>query len=135
MNKYEKSILFKPLLMKIFYGIIAVINVAIPLNSDGTWSFSLFQFGIIAVWFYALLCALGYFCISTNEIQGDMELYETKTPILPLVFVRIVEGGFYWITAPHDFNWTYFGALIVIDIVYLVFLMMDKATYGYARSV
>ena len=135
MNKYEKSIMFNLLVMKIFFVVISIVNIAIPLFSDGVWRFNVFQFIMVGIWFYALLCALGWFCITTNDVDGDMEILETKTPLLPIVFTRVVEGGFYWITAASEFNWKYFGIVILIDLVFFIFLILDKASYGYARSV
>jgi len=135
MNKYEKSIMFRPMLMKVLFVIIAVLNVGITLNTEKGWTFNLFQFVIVGVWFYATLCALGHFCIPANVIQGDMELYEARTPIMPLGFIRIVECGFHWVVNPKTFNWKLFLIVIGVDLFFLFFLLLDKSSYGYAKSI
>lgn len=135
MNKYEKSIMFRPMLMKVLFVGIAILNVGMPLNTAEGWSLDLFQLVMVGIWFYATFCALGHFCIPANVVQGDMELYEVRTPITPLGFMRIIECGFHWIVNPNTFHWKFFGLLIVFDLLFLFFLLLDKSNYGYAKSI
>lgn len=116
--------MFRPMLMKVLFVGIAILNVGMPLNSVNGWSLDLFQLVMVGIWFYATLCALGHFCIPMNVIQGDMELYEVRTPIIPLGFLRIIECGFHWIVNPKTFQWRFFGILIVFDLLFLFFLLL-----------
>ena len=135
MNKYEKAMMFRPMLMKVLFVVVAVLNLALPMKVEKDWYLDLFQLVMVGIWLYATVCALGYFCIPTNVVQGDMELYEVRTPILPWVFVRLSEGGFRWAFSLTTFNWKFFGIALLGDVIFLFFLLMDKSNYGYAKSI
>lgn len=117
MNKYESNIMANTLIMKIFYVIIVIVNMALPYYKDWHWTFSIFQFAIVIIWFFGLLGGLGYF----NQ----------TTPILPLGISRIIQVGVYLLFKFKQINWAVIGVFILLDIIYLVFLLFDKANYYY----
>jgi hypothetical protein len=83
------------------------------------------------------MAACGYICKNTHEIQGDMILYEqsTSSAMIMIFLTRLAEGIWAVIFHKDTFNWLYFGVLCVIDLLMLVFIMLDKSNYGYAREV
>lgn len=117
MNKYESNIMANTLIMKIFYVIIVIVNMALPYYKDWHWTFSIFQFAIVIIWFFGLLGGLGYF----NQ----------TTPILPLGISRIIQVGVYLLFKFKQINWAVIGVFILLDVIYLVFLLFDKANYYY----
>ena len=137
MNKYEKSIRAMPQILKVLFAIFCMLNLAIPLSNDGIWKFSVFQILICIIYFVGLLAGLGILITDTQVRKGDVEIYEQNTSpvIIGLGILRIIEGLFNFIFRRHSFNWKYFSFLIVIDLIYIMFLLIDKARYGYAKEI
>lgn len=117
MNKYESNILANTLIMKIMYVLLLIVNMLLPYHKGWNWTFSIFQFAIVVIWFFGLLGGLGYF----NQ----------ATPILPLGITRIVQLGSYCLFKFHKINWGIIGIFILMDVIFLLFLLFDKANYKY----
>lgn len=117
MNKYEKNIMANTNIMKITYVVISLVNMLLPFYKDWHWRFSIFQLVIVIIWFFGLLGGLGYF--------GQ------ATPILPIGIVRIVQIGAYMLFRLREVNWYVIGVYVILDIIFLAFLLFDKATYVY----
>lgn len=123
MNRYEKAILFNTKIMKVFFVILVLANVFIPLKitSDGvTFSFSIFNLIVIIVTFYALLNGLGYF--------GQ------NIPFLAVGLVRVIQCLFYYLIRPGSFNWYGFIILVILDVLFILFLFMDRRNYTYVEE-
>lgn len=104
-------------IMKILFVIIMVANLGIPYYKDWSWHFSIFQMLIVIFWFFGLLGGLGYF--------------EQATPIVQIGITRIVQCGSYLLFKIKIVNWITIGIFILLDIVFLLFLLFDKANYSY----
>ena len=117
MNQYENSILANTIIMRIFFIVIALVNGLLPYTKDFTWNFSIFQLIIIVAWFFNLLGGLGYF----NQ----------ATFILPVGITRIIQILVYLLLKFRKINWWIIGVYVFLDIIYLVFLLFDKANYTY----
>lgn len=136
MNRYEKSILFKLNVAKVLYVIVAIVNLAMPLYNDLKWTFSIFQLIVCVIWLFGMLAAIGIFCTNTHEIKGDVVIYEQNTSpvIIALGICRIIEAFYYYVFHQDEINWIAYGILIFIDLFYLIFILIDKANYEYARQ-
>lgn len=122
-NKYEKAIMFNTKLMKLFYAVIFISNLAIPLKlTDSGVAFSISVFNIIAlgVLLYALLNGLGYF--------------RQNIPFLWIGAIRICQGIYKFIISPDKFNWYGFAVLVVLDFLFICFLFMDRRNYSYVEE-
>lgn len=104
-------------IMKILYVIILIVNLGIPYYKNWSWHFSIFQVLIVIFWFFGLLGGLGYF--------GQ------ATPIVQIGIIRIVQCGSYLLFKIRVVNWVMIGIFILLDIVFLLFLLFDKANYSY----
>lgn len=117
MNKYEKSLMFNTYIMKVGFVLILLTNLFIPVFKDTYFHFSLFQLGAIIIWLFGLLSGLGYF----NQ----------DTPILQIFILRIFEMGWYALLHRQKTNWWMFVIFIILDVVYMAFLLIDKSSYTY----
>lgn len=123
LNKYEKAIMLNTKIMKIFFVVIVIANMFIPLKATSNGiaiSFSIFNLIVIGITFYSLLNGLGYF--------GQ------NIPFLAVGFVRIIQGLFYYIIRPGTFNWYGFIILVILDVLFILFLFMDRRNYSYIEE-
>ena len=120
MNKYEKSLMFNVTIMKIGFVIIALTNFFLPVYKDTYFQFSLFQIGVIIIWFYGLMNGIGY---------GHQNV-----PIVAIGLLRIAEAGYHALIHFEKTNWWVFLVFIVMDVIYLAFLLIDKSSYTYTTE-
>ena len=115
--------MFNTKLMKIFYVGLALGNLFIPMKrGNGGYTFSISIFNIIAlvIMFYAMLIGLGYF--------------KQNIPFLWVGVLRIVQGIYKFLIHPEAFNWYGYLALVLMDVFYIFFLMMDRRNYSYVEE-
>lgn len=115
--------MFNTKLMKIFYAGLVLGNLFIPMKrGSGGYTFSISIFNIIAlvIMFYALLIGLGYF--------------KQNIPFLWVGVLRIVQGIYKFLIHPEAFNWYGYLALVLMDVFYIFFLMMDRRNYSYVEE-
>lgn len=115
--------MFNTKLMKVFYIVLVIANLFVPLKkSTGGYVFSISIFNIIAlgILFYALLIGLGYF--------------RHNIPFLWLGVLRIVQGLYKFLIHPENFNWYGFLILVLMDVFFIFFLLMDKRNYSYVEE-
>ena len=115
--------MFNTKLMKIFYACLALGNLFIPMKrGSGGYTFSISNFNIIAlvIMFYAMLIGLGYF--------------KQNIPFLWVGVLRIVQGIYKFLIHPEAFNWYGYLALVLMDVFYIFFLMMDRRNYSYVEE-
>ena len=114
--------MFNTKLMKIFYAGLALGNLFIPMKRGSGYTFSISIFNIIAliIMFYAMLIGLGYF--------------KQNIPFLWVGVLRIVQGIYKFLIHPEAFNWYGYLALILMDVFYIFFLMMDRRNYSYVEE-
>lgn len=122
-SRYEKAIVLNMKLMKFFYIILVIANVAMPLGLEGEslrFGFSAFNLLVLGFQFYGLLSGLGYF--------------SQQIPFLPVSLVRLAQGLYRFVMSPNQFNWIGFGILVVFDILFIAFLFMDRRDYSYVEE-
>ena len=115
--------MFNTKLMKIFYAGLVLGNLFIPMKRGrGGYTFSISIFNIIAlvIMFYAMLIGLGYF--------------KQNIPFLWVGVLRIVQGIYKFLIHPEAFNWYGYLALVLMDVFYIFFLMMDRRNYSYVEE-
>lgn len=115
--------MFNTKLMKIFYAGLVLGNLFIPMKkgSDGyTFSISIFNIIALVIMFYAMLIGLGYF--------------KQNIPFLWVGVLRIVQGIYKFLIHPEAFNWYGYLALVLVDVFYIFFLMMDRRNYSYVEE-
>ena len=120
MNKYERGILLNTFIMKVLYVILLLVNLFLPTIKNTYFHFSILQSVVIIMWLFGLLGGLGYF----NQY----------TPILPIGIIRIIEIGYALLFKFKVTNWIAIGVFILIDIIFTVFLLLDKASYAYVTE-
>lgn len=135
-NKYEKSLLFKPILIRFLWLVILALNWILPLNKDFNWNFSIFRVLISIIWTYGMLTSTGILCQNTHVHENGMIIYEQNTSvvIMAIGLSRIFQLVYYFILKRHVINWSVIILLIVFDIIYLLIIIMDKSSYGYAME-
>lgn len=115
--------MFNTKLMKIFYAGLVLGNLFIPMKiGSGGYTFSISIFNMIAlvIMFYAMLIGLGYF--------------KQNIPFLWVGVLRIVQGIYKFLIHPEAFNWYGYLALVLMDVFYIFFLMMDRRNYSYVEE-
>lgn len=115
--------MFNTKLMKIFYVGLALGNLFIPMkrgSSGYTFSISIFNIIALVIMFYAMLIGLGYF--------------KQNIPFLWVGVLRIVQGIYKFLIHPEAFNWYGYLALVLMDVFYIFFLMMDRRNYSYVEE-
>lgn len=134
MNKYEKAILFKVQMLRVVSIILIILNLAAPLGLNFTWKFSLFQLLETFILIFGGLTSSGYFCINTYKEEEDVVIYEQNTSALLIAFtiLRLLEFLYYFTVAKNTINFTMLLILTGLDLLYMIFLFIDKASYGYA---
>lgn len=133
-NKYEKSLMFKPAFIRFLWIVIVALNWVLPLRQDYVWNFSLFRVIITIIWTYGMLTATGVLCVNTHVRENGMILYEQNTSavITSLGIMRILQVVYYALLRRTTVSWTIFIVLTVLDVVYLLIIILDKSSYGYA---
>lgn len=109
--------------MKIFYACLVLGNLFIPMkrgNGGYTFSISIFNMIALVIMFYAMLIGLGYF--------------KQNIPFLWVGVLRIVQGIYKFLIHPEAFNWYGYLALVLMDVFYIFFLMMDRRNYSYVEE-
>lgn len=115
--------MFNTKLMKIFYAGLVLGNLFIPMkrgSSGYTFSISIFNMIALVIMFYAMLIGLGYF--------------KQNIPFLWVGVLRIVQGIYKFLIHPEAFNWYGYLALVLMDVFYIFFLMMDRRNYSYVEE-
>ena len=115
--------MFNTKLMKIFYACLVLGNLFIPMkrgNGGYTFSISIFNMIALVIMFYAMLIGLGYF--------------KQNIPFLWVGVLRIVQGIYKFLIHPEAFNWYSYLALVLMDVFYIFFLMMDRRNYSYVEE-
>lgn len=119
MDDYQKKMLATLRVMKVLCGIGVAANIT--LHPGGTpigLRLSLGAIFIIGAWIWGLLNGLGYF----NQ----------SIPIFFLGLCRLVQAGYnLW---RGKFNTLVFCILIVVDVIWLFYLLIHKSKYEYERS-
>lgn len=115
--------MFNTKLMKIFYAGLVLGNLFITMkrgNGGYTFSISIFNMIALVIMFYAMLIGLGYF--------------KQNIPFLWVGVLRIVQGIYKFLIHPEAFNWYGYLALVLMDVFYIFFLMMDRRNYSYVEE-
>lgn len=115
--------MFNTKLMKIFYAGLVLGNLFIPMKRGSvgyTFSISIFNMIALVIMFYAMLIGLGYF--------------KQNIPFLWVGVLRIVQGIYKFLIHPEAFNWYGYLALVLMDVFYIFFLMMDRRNYSYVEE-
>lgn len=115
-------------LSKVIFIILLICNLALPLTGK-VMQLNLFQLILCGIWAYGLLSHLGYFKTQVSDGSDGIIRYEPNTPIIPIGLLRIAEFLFYFLIRKDIINWSIFLGLLIGDLVYLMFLLLDKANY------
>lgn len=130
-----KRLLINLWISRVLCCILCVINLIVPMYPESKVNVSIFQFLLIGFWIYGLLSHLGYFKKQVSfDTDEELITYETSIPIIQVGLLRIVQFGYYYI-AHVDYNLKVFVVFVIADIIYTVFLLLDKAGYVYESEI
>lgn len=118
-------------LAQIIFVVLVIINFVLPLRSDHSAGFNVFNFIIIVLWVYALLSSLGFVKKIAKQDEDGIIEYDTTIPIAPVGIVRAIEFGYYMLLKHNVFLYKNFIILVILDITYLILLLIDKSSYCY----
>ena len=114
---------------RVLFLIIVVFNFALPLYSTKRFNTFILQFVIEGLWLYGILSQSGYFKIPVSDDLDNTVHYEFNIPFLAVGLLRIVETGYFYLTKRDVMNWKVFLTLVVMDVVFTAFLLVDKSHY------
>lgn len=118
-------------LAQIIFVVLVIINFVLPLRSDRSAGFNVFNFIIVILWVYALLSSLGFVKKIAKQDEDGVIEYDTTIPIAPVGIFRAVEFGYYMLFKHNVFLYKDFIILVILDITYLILLLIDKSSYCY----
>lgn len=128
-NKGMRLYLFT---IKVFFVIIVIANLVFSVYNEKLFHPSIFGIFDICMWFYGVLCAHGYFRKVTSEIdENGQVISETFVPYVQVIIGRIVQCAFSVIGAMTTTNFRVLLILIGLDAVYIIILLVYKASYYY----
>jgi hypothetical protein len=81
-------------------------------------------------WVYGLLSHLGYFKRQVSADEDGKIKYEVSVPIVQIGLIRMAQAGYY-LLRKLSVNWVVFIILIALDVIYVAFILLDKANYYY----
>lgn len=114
---------------RVLFLIIVVFNFALPLYSTKRFNTFILQFVIEGLWLYGILSQSGYFKIPVSDDLDNTVHYEFNIPFLAVGLLRIVETVYFYLTKRDVMNWKVFLTLVVMDVVFTAFLLVDKSYY------
>lgn len=120
MNKYEKAIRFNLKVAVIFYVVLVVVNLAAPVSGAGWFRPSPFSIAALVVEFFCVLAQRGYL--------------KQRIPFAQLFVCRFLQGIFYAVAKLNVCNWGIFAGLVVADVFFVAFLLMDASSYYYVEE-
>lgn len=123
-----KKLKFNLTLSKVIFTIILICNLVLPLTGK-IMQINVLQFVACGIWAYGLLSHLGYFKTQVSDGSDGIIRYEPNTPIIQISMVRLMEFLYYFLINTGIVNWTVFAVLVVLDVSYIIFLLLDKANY------
>ena len=117
MNRYERNIMLNTYVMKVGYILLIVVNLAVHCLKGTHSRLWLLQITACLVWILGLLGGLGYL----NQM----------VPILQIGIVRIIECLYLLLFKYKETRWWVVGLYILVDVIYVVYLLIDKSNYEY----
>lgn len=122
MNKYERGLLTNLKLGKALYGIIFILNIFLPLFKPSVFGYKCpTQYVLLIVQFLGLLGMQGY-------------LTDQYIPILPIVFIRLIQFVTHTFIFKAKVNTMIFLVLSIIDFIFIMLLIIDKDSYVYIKE-
>ena len=112
----KDSIMRNVKLMKVFFTVIAFVDLLLSIRKEQFLGFSVLQVVVVIIWFIGLLNGIGYF--------------SQTVPMLPITIVRILEIIFYGLIRGNA-NWLHFALMVILDVLFMAFLYADKIQYEY----
>ena len=120
MNKYEKALLFNLKVIKILFVIDVLVNLFMPVYSNGDLGIkSLFQWIIVIINFVGVINAMGYM--------------DQHVPTLEWGVVRILQVLWHVFISSTGMNWVFFFIMLISDLLFMIMLFMDKSNFKYER--
>lgn len=129
-----KKLVFNLKVSKIIYFLIVLLNLFLPLYPGKIVNANVFQFAIMVIWLYGILCQHGYFKRQVSRNEDGKIRYEWNIPIVPIGLTRIAQIAYYLIREVN-FSIPIFVAFVVIDVLYVAFMLMDNYTYYYESEI
>lgn len=130
-----KRLLFNVKLSKILCLLIVACNLILPWKKGVFVQFNIFNIVAAILWVYALISQMGYFLVQVSEDENGHYTYENRIPIVQIVVDRVLEILFYLFFKKGVVDWRFIIALIAMDLIYMLFLLMDKSNYYYESEV
>ena len=128
----NKRMRFYLVLIKIAFAISVILNLVLP-TSEGSWLHpSPINFVVIGIWFYGLLCALGYFRKATTEEDSNGVIeYEIKVPFTPVIVTRTLQLVYMLLFQKVSAYFLPYFVLLVSDLVVMLVYLVYKASFYY----
>ena len=125
-----KKLLINLTISKCICFVIVFCNLAFPLYDGQYFKFIPLQLLLIGFWLYGLACHLGYFKVQTS-IENGRKVFEPNVPIVQIAVCRILEIAYFLLAKKKIVNWKVFVILVFMDVLYIAFILLDKAAYYY----
>lgn len=125
-----KKLLINLTISKGLCFIVVLCNLVFPLYQGQYFKFIPLQIILIVFWLYGLACHLGYFKVQTS-LEDGKRIYEPSIPIIQIAACRIIETTYFWFAKKGVVDWKIFIILVGMDVIYIIFILLDKATYYY----
>ena len=128
----NKRMRFYLALIKIAFAISVILNVILPTSENGWLHPSPINFVVIGIWFYGLLCALGYFRKATTEEDSNGVIeYEIKVPFTPVIVTRALQLAYMLLFRKVSAYFLPYFVLLISDLVVMLIYLVYKASFYY----
>lgn len=114
---------------KVFYVLILIANIVVDVRG-GFPNRNIIQYFVIMVLGYGLLCQHGFFKKEIKR-EGTVIEYEQSVPTLAWGVSRLVQWVFYYMLRAEDVIMGRFWFLVILEVLYIAFLLYDKSKYYY----
>ena len=126
-----KKLLFNLKISKLIYTIILFCNIVLPWKRGIYVQLNIFNCIVITFWTYGVLSHLGYFLKPVSDDENGKVVYETNIPIVQVGFTRIAQVAYFFVFRRDIVDWRVIAGLIVLDVFYVIFMLLDKSGYYY----
>lgn len=130
-KKHEKETMMFLHIITVLYLIAIAVNIALPVYSESFMNTVIFTPFIIIFWTYGFICSRGYFKkIVSKGVDGRIQ-YTTRTPIVQVGMLRIIEFVWLVLQKKHGVNFRNLLIQVVLDVLLLAIMLIDKSAYYY----
>ena len=118
-------------LAQVTFAVVMMFNTFLPILKHARIGLCLFNAAVMILWVYGMLNAHGVIKkIAAQDEDGNIT-YDTTVPLVQVAVVRVIEFAYFIWRKRQLLIYRNFIVLIVLDVLLVLFLLLDKGSYCY----